>query len=267
MTGRWTPNGAPGTADEPDHGARHRVRRRTQAASGGARPADWPTRSTIPITSPGSSPRASPPSPTRSTTRDPHRVVPGLGKTHGVRWPLIEAVSRGFREATRKERTSRWLFLADRLFREPELEARWFAFGLLERLVLDEPERSWQLLRRAAREAGDWITVDALAHAVGKGSLPSRTAGPSSSSSSTRHRAGNVASSAARSRPSPSSIARSGAIRRWRSRARPHRPADRRRRAGRPEGPRVGAPQPRPRRRRAVDSVLCERGRARGGNQ
>jgi 3-methyladenine DNA glycosylase AlkD len=98
-------------------------------------------------------------------------VVPGLGQTHGVRWPLIMAVNRGFREATRHERTSNWLFVADRLFREPELEARWFAFGLLERLVVDEPERSWQLLRRGAREAADWATVDALAHPVGKGIL------------------------------------------------------------------------------------------------
>jgi 3-methyladenine DNA glycosylase AlkD len=98
-------------------------------------------------------------------------VIPGLGRTFGVRWPLIMAVNRGFREATRRERTSRWLFIADRLFREPELEARWFAFGLLERLVIDEPERSWQLLRRAAREAADWATVDALAHPVGKGIL------------------------------------------------------------------------------------------------
>jgi 3-methyladenine DNA glycosylase AlkD len=98
-------------------------------------------------------------------------VVPGLGRTHGVRWPLIMAVNRGFREETRRERTSRWLFVADRLFREPELEARWFAFGLLDRLVLDEPERTWQLLRKAAREAADWATVDALAHPVGRGVL------------------------------------------------------------------------------------------------
>ena len=81
------------------------------------------------------------------------------------------AVNRGFREATRRERTSQWLFIADRLFRESELEARWFAFGLLDRLVLDEPERSWQLLRRAAREAADWATVDALAHPIGRGVL------------------------------------------------------------------------------------------------
>lgn len=98
-------------------------------------------------------------------------IVPGLGRTHGVRWPLIQAIDRGFRDATRGERTSRWLFVADRLFGEPELEARWFAFALLERLVADEPERTWQLLRRAAREAADWATVDALARPCGRGIL------------------------------------------------------------------------------------------------
>jgi 3-methyladenine DNA glycosylase AlkD len=100
-----------------------------------------------------------------------HMVIPTLRPSHGVRWPLIQAVTRGFREATRRERTSTWLFLADRLFREPEIEARWFAFGLLDRLLDDEPERTWQLLRRAAREAEDWATVDALAHPVGRGIL------------------------------------------------------------------------------------------------
>jgi len=99
------------------------------------------------------------------------RIAPGIGDLHGVRWPLIEAVKRGFRESTRTERTSGWLYVADRLLRERELEARWFAFGLLERLIVDDTERAWQLLRRAAREAGDWITVDSLAHPVGKGIL------------------------------------------------------------------------------------------------
>ena len=61
------------------------------------------------------------------------------------------------------------LFVADRLFHEVELEARWFAFGLLERTLATETERTWQLLRRAAREAGDWITVDSLAHPYAKG--------------------------------------------------------------------------------------------------
>ena len=97
------------------------------------------------------------------------RVAPGIGAVHGVRWPLLAAVSRGFRQATKREPATPLLFLADRLFGEPELEPRWFAFGILERTLERETERTWQLLRRAAREAGDWITVDSLAHPYGVG--------------------------------------------------------------------------------------------------
>jgi 3-methyladenine DNA glycosylase AlkD len=97
------------------------------------------------------------------------RIAPGIGPIHGVRWPLLAAVSRGFRNATKRDRPTPLLFIADRLFRESELEARWFAFGLLERTLEVETERTWQLLRRAAREAGDWITVDSLAHPYAKG--------------------------------------------------------------------------------------------------
>ncbi len=96
-------------------------------------------------------------------------VVPGIGQVHGVRRPLLAAVARGFRQETRRDRPTSLLFIADRLFREPHLEARWFAFGLLERTLAADPERTWQLLRRAAREAGDWATVDDLAHPYGIG--------------------------------------------------------------------------------------------------
>jgi 3-methyladenine DNA glycosylase AlkD len=96
-------------------------------------------------------------------------VAPGIGQVHGVRRPLLAAVARGFRHVTRGERPTQLLFIADRLFREPHLEARWFAFGLLERTLEADPERTWQLLRRAAREAGDWVTVDDLAHPYGVG--------------------------------------------------------------------------------------------------
>jgi 3-methyladenine DNA glycosylase AlkD len=98
-------------------------------------------------------------------------VAPGIGDVLGVRWPLNAAVARGFRNATRRDSPAQLLFVADRLFREPPLEIRWFAFGLLERLLPAEPERTWQLLRRAAREAADWITVDTLAHPYGRGIL------------------------------------------------------------------------------------------------
>ncbi len=99
------------------------------------------------------------------------RIAPGIGPVHGVRWPLLAAVSRGFRNPTRGDRPTPLLFIADRLYHERELEARWFAFGLLERTLDGETERTWQLLRRAAREARDWITVDSLAHPYGKGIL------------------------------------------------------------------------------------------------
>jgi 3-methyladenine DNA glycosylase AlkD len=96
-------------------------------------------------------------------------VAPGIGEVLGVRWPLLSAVARTFRNSTRRDSPAGLLFVAERLFREKPLEYRWFAFGLLERLLAAEPERSWQLLRRGAREAADWITVDTLAHPFGRG--------------------------------------------------------------------------------------------------
>jgi len=96
-------------------------------------------------------------------------VAPGLGPTLGVRWPLLAAVVRGFKQQTRRDRPASFLFPADRPSREEPPEARWFAFALLERTLKDDPERTWQLLRRGAREAADWITVDDLAHPYGVG--------------------------------------------------------------------------------------------------
>jgi 3-methyladenine DNA glycosylase AlkD len=98
-------------------------------------------------------------------------VAPGIGPTHGVRTPLQTAIRRGFDRATRRASPAELILVADRLLREPEREARWFAIHVLERTLVAEPERSWQLLRRAAAEADDWITVDSLAHPYGKGIL------------------------------------------------------------------------------------------------
>jgi 3-methyladenine DNA glycosylase AlkD len=99
------------------------------------------------------------------------RVAPGIGPLHGVRWPLLAATGRAFRKATHTDPPTPILLLADRLLRQERRETRWFAFGLLERLVDREPERTWQLIRRAARDADDWISVDSLAHAAGRGIL------------------------------------------------------------------------------------------------
>jgi 3-methyladenine DNA glycosylase AlkD len=99
------------------------------------------------------------------------RVAPGIGPVHGVRLPLLTAVRKSFERASRRESTATLLFLADRLLRQPTMEERWFAIGVLDRTLRGEPERTWQLLRRAGREAGDWITIDTLAHPVGRGIL------------------------------------------------------------------------------------------------
>lgn len=98
-------------------------------------------------------------------------VAPGIGPTHGVRTPPQVAVRRAFEWASRKASPAELLVVADRLLREPEREARWFAITTLQRTIAQDPERTWQLLRRAARDADDWITVDRLAHPYGKGIL------------------------------------------------------------------------------------------------
>jgi 3-methyladenine DNA glycosylase AlkD len=98
-------------------------------------------------------------------------VAPGIGPTHGVRTPLQVALRKGFEQAARGASPAELLPVADRLLRVPEREARWFAITTLQRTLPREPERTWQLLRRAANEADDWITVDTLAHPFGKGIL------------------------------------------------------------------------------------------------
>ena len=99
------------------------------------------------------------------------RVAPGIGQLFGVRNPLLAAVTRGIRAATRRDRSTVLLGIADQLLREPVLELRWLAFDLLTRSMTADPERTWQLVRASARSAGDWITVDTLAHVAATGIL------------------------------------------------------------------------------------------------
>jgi hypothetical protein len=98
-------------------------------------------------------------------------VAPGIGPTHGVRTPLQVALRKGFEQTSRGASPAELLPVCDRLLRVPERETRWFAITTLQRTLPREPERTWQLLRRAANDADDWITVDTLAHPFGKGIL------------------------------------------------------------------------------------------------
>ena len=102
------------------------------------------------------------------------RFAPGIGEVLGVRNALLSAVTRGLRSATRRDNASTLLDVADHLQRQAPLELHWLANDLLDRAIRDEPERAWQLVRREARSAGDWISVDNLAHVVGRGILAER---------------------------------------------------------------------------------------------
>ncbi|MDQ1324383.1 MAG: hypothetical protein QG587_1719, partial [Chloroflexota bacterium] len=100
-----------------------------------------------------------------------HHVAPGIGPVLGVRQPLLHAVTGGLRAATRRDRPASLLDVAGHLVRDPLLELHWIAYGLLERTIAEEPERTWQLVRTEGRSAGNWICVDTLAHVAARGVL------------------------------------------------------------------------------------------------
>ncbi|CAN5731392.1 hypothetical protein BH23CHL7_BH23CHL7_02650 [soil metagenome] len=99
------------------------------------------------------------------------RVAPGSGAVIGVRWPLAHAVADHLRRSLAEGSSSSALWLAQRLFEERAHELRLFSHVPLRRALTDDPERSWQLMRRLAGAAGDWIAVDSLADLYARGIL------------------------------------------------------------------------------------------------
>jgi 3-methyladenine DNA glycosylase AlkD len=99
------------------------------------------------------------------------RVAPGVGAVLGVRAPLVAAIGRGLRGPLREAPSAYSIYLAERLIRSGYQEVRVFAHLPIERSLPDDPERGWQLIRRLARRATDWASVDSLAGLVGQGIL------------------------------------------------------------------------------------------------
>jgi 3-methyladenine DNA glycosylase AlkD len=99
------------------------------------------------------------------------RVAPTTDPVIAVRSPLIAAVERQLRGPLRAGSASSALWLAQRLVTEPEREIRLFSVVPLRRSLPDDPERSWQVMRRLARAAADWISVDVLAGLYAQGIL------------------------------------------------------------------------------------------------
>jgi 3-methyladenine DNA glycosylase AlkD len=100
-----------------------------------------------------------------------HSVTPGLGPVLGVRLPLLEAAHKQFRRATKQTPPLLILAVTDRLLMDDAADIRWFGMWNLERLLATHPEQTWELMRCAAREASEWISVDTLAHPYADGIL------------------------------------------------------------------------------------------------
>lgn len=99
------------------------------------------------------------------------RVAPGSGAVFGVRNPLLAAVTRQVRASLRQGSDASALWLAERLVIEPEREFTLLAHTCLLRSLPDDPERTWQLMRRLAHAAHEWISVDSLAELYAAGVL------------------------------------------------------------------------------------------------
>jgi hypothetical protein len=98
-------------------------------------------------------------------------IAPGARGVIGVRWPLIQVIERALRTTLARSSPAISVYLADVLSRDERFEVRLFAHAMLRRSLPDDPERSWQIIRRLARVATDWVSVDALAGVVARGLL------------------------------------------------------------------------------------------------
>jgi 3-methyladenine DNA glycosylase AlkD len=98
-------------------------------------------------------------------------VIPGAVGVIGVRSPLLRAVERPVARALREASPAVSVYLADTCSRHDAFEVRLVALVPLRRSLGEDPERTWQLIRRLARRASDWVSVDSLADVVARGLL------------------------------------------------------------------------------------------------
>jgi 3-methyladenine DNA glycosylase AlkD len=98
-------------------------------------------------------------------------VCPGVTPEYAVRGPLLELVHRPLRGALREASSSTALWLAQRLVAADHRDLRLVALPALRRSLADDPEQTWQLMRRLAGGAEDWVEVDALADLWARGIL------------------------------------------------------------------------------------------------
>ncbi len=102
------------------------------------------------------------------------RVSPGTPADYVVRAPLLDAIRRPLRRCLEEGSSIPALQLAQHLVEAEDRDLRLFALPCLRRSLAQDPEQTWQLLRRMGRGAGDWIEVDYLAEEWARGVLAER---------------------------------------------------------------------------------------------
>jgi 3-methyladenine DNA glycosylase AlkD len=98
-------------------------------------------------------------------------VSPKVPAGLAVRGPLVRIIAAPVRRALGEGSSAIALWLAQRLVAADERDVRLFALPCLLRSLVDDPEQSWQLMRRMAARATDWIEVDSLADVWARGIL------------------------------------------------------------------------------------------------
>jgi hypothetical protein len=98
-------------------------------------------------------------------------ICPGVTTEYAVRGPLLALIHQPLRLALREASSATALWLAGRLVGAGHRDLRLFALLALERSLADDPEQSWQLMRRLAGRAEDWVDTDSLAGLWARGVL------------------------------------------------------------------------------------------------
>ncbi len=99
------------------------------------------------------------------------RACPETPSRYMIRGPLSDALSAPVKQALTEGSTMSALQLAHVLAAAEHRDLRLYAHEPLRRSLPEDPEMSWQIMRRLGRASGDWIATDSLADLWARGLL------------------------------------------------------------------------------------------------
>jgi len=97
------------------------------------------------------------------------RACPETPARYMVRGPLNEALNKPVARALQEGSSMSALQLAHGLAGAEHRDLRMYAYEPLRRALAEDPEMSWQIMRRLGRSAADWIATDGLAELWARG--------------------------------------------------------------------------------------------------